>query len=237
MFKRIIVIMLFVFVNSALSKTINVPTDKSTIQAGINAATDGDTILVQPETYVENINFNGKNIVVASLFLTTRDTSYISQTVIDGDSNGSVVIFENGEDSTAILVGFILQNGLAPGLDEYPPEYNNGGGIHCRSSSPTLIYLVIQNNSAVDGGGIYCGNNANPEIHDVKILNNDADRGGGIGCWDSSPKIYNSTISGNIGRYGAGLCFQGSKAVLNNVLITRNMNGFPVNIYAFMEAT
>ena len=55
-------------------------------------------------TYVENINFNSKNIVVGSRFLTTGDTSYISQTVIDGDRSGSVVSFSDGEDSTAILI-------------------------------------------------------------------------------------------------------------------------------------
>ena len=54
-------------------------------------SSDGDTILVQPGTYVENIDFSGRNIVLGSLFLTTGDTTYIAQTIIDGDSSGSVV--------------------------------------------------------------------------------------------------------------------------------------------------
>ena len=57
--------------------TINIPADYSTIQAGIDASSDGDTILVAEGTYTENINYNGKNIVVGSLYLTTQDTSYI----------------------------------------------------------------------------------------------------------------------------------------------------------------
>ncbi len=71
-----------------LSATIiNIPADQPTIQAGINVATDSDTILVQPGTYIENINFNGKNIIVASVFLTTQDTSYISQMIIRNYTN------------------------------------------------------------------------------------------------------------------------------------------------------
>jgi hypothetical protein len=81
------------------STIINIPADYSTIQQGINASIDGDTVLVQPGTYVENINFNGQNIVLGSLFLTTGDTSYISQTVIDGDSAGTVLTLTSGENS------------------------------------------------------------------------------------------------------------------------------------------
>ena len=127
--KKIIITILFsLFVCVLNATTINIPTDYSTIQAGINAATNGDTVLVQIGTYIENINFNGKNITVASQYLTTQDTSYISQTVIDGNSSGSVVTFESGEDSTAIIIGFTLNNGRS----------RKGGGIECSSSSQSL---------------------------------------------------------------------------------------------------
>ena len=66
----------------SFATTINVPADIDSIQGGINLAVDGDTVLVDVGTYYENINFNGKNIVVGSLTLTTGDTSYISQTII-----------------------------------------------------------------------------------------------------------------------------------------------------------
>ncbi len=110
---------ILLFGQALFGNIINIPADQPTIQEGINIAVDGDTVLVQPGTYVENINYNGKNITVASLFLTTQDTSYISQTIIDGDSVATVVKFENGEDSTAVLCGFTITNGFASGVVEF----------------------------------------------------------------------------------------------------------------------
>ncbi|MCB0316007.1 MAG: hypothetical protein KDH84_22600, partial [Calditrichaeota bacterium] len=63
---------------------IHIPGDQPTIQAGISAASDGDTVLVAEGIYIENINYLGKAITVASHFLMDGDTSHISATVIDG---------------------------------------------------------------------------------------------------------------------------------------------------------
>jgi hypothetical protein len=85
------------------SGTIKIPQVGTKIQAGIDISSNGDTVLVSPGIYYENINFSGKNIVLGSLFLTTGDTSYISQTIIDGSQQGCVVVFESGEDSTTVF--------------------------------------------------------------------------------------------------------------------------------------
>ena len=200
---------------------INVPDDYSTIQAGINASSDGDTVLVQPGTYVENINFNGHNTVLGSLFLTTGDTSYISQTVIDGDSTGSVVTFENSEDSSAVVQGFTIQNGF---------NYYFGGGIYCSISNPKIVNNVIQRNIAYgfetgEGGGIYCNNNSNPLISNNSIHFNIASYGGGIFCsFNSSPIIFNNVIRENSAFMGGGISCNGiSNAIVTNNTISGNL--------------
>ena len=208
-------LLITVFAINAYAVTINIPADYATIQAGIDAATNGDVVLVQPGTYVENINYNGKLITVASLFHTTPDPSYISQTIIDGNNSGCVVTFENEEDSTAVITGFTITNGYS--------QY--GGGIHCDHTSPSIQYLsVTGNGSNYLGGGIYC-NYSSPNIHHVTITDNSASgSGGGLLCSASSPYVKNVEISGNFGgNYGGGVyCLWLSDPTLENVTITDN---------------
>ena len=76
--------------NLMFAQIINIPDDYPTIQQGIEAANAGDTVLVEPGTYYENINFLGKDITVASMYLFDQDTSIISQTIIDGNQPGRI---------------------------------------------------------------------------------------------------------------------------------------------------
>jgi len=155
--------------------TLLVPSQYSTIQSAINASSNDDTVLVSPGTYYENINFNGKNIVLASHYLLTNDTSYITSTIIDGNQNGTVVTFDNGEDTTAVLSGFTIQNGYKMG--SAPNIFAYGGGIQILNSSPLIINCKITNNHVEGyssyGGGIYInGGGAHPSIIGCEISNN-----------------------------------------------------------------
>lgn len=201
----------------ALATIINIPDDYDTIQEGIDASTDGDTVLVQPGTYVENINFNGHNIVLGSLFLTTGDTAYIPETIIDGDSSGSVVRIENHEDSTSVITGFTIQNGYINSM---------GGGIECRFSNPRIVRNIIKENYALThGGGISCSGRNPIIMNNVIIRNNAGGNGCGIHCWNSNPVIANNLIVDNhAGAGGGGIgCFMTSGPVIINNTIARNL--------------
>ena len=216
--KTLILIFVLLATTCLYSTIINVPGDQPTIQAGINVAVDTDTVLVQPGTYMENINYNGKLITVASLFLTTQDTTYISQTIIDGDSFDTVVKFENGEDPSTLLTGFTITNGYA----------NYVGGIYCdNNSSPSLVNVTITGNNADDGGGIGCYYSS-PTITNNTINGNSAnDEGGGIHLEHSNPTISDNTINGNtVGNYGGGISSdEYSSPTISNNTISGNTAG------------
>ena len=93
----------------SVSSWIQVPSQFATIQAAINISNNGDTILVAPGTYHENINFNGKNVFLTSNYHISKDPNDIVQTIIDGSGASTVVIFNNGEDSTTYINGFTVQ--------------------------------------------------------------------------------------------------------------------------------
>jgi len=182
--------MAIMFFSLLSAEIINVPLDQPTIQEGINVSVDTDTVLVQPGTYIENINYNGKLITVASLFLTTQDTTYISQTIINGASLDTVVKFESGEDSTSVLCGFTITNGYA----------TNGGGIWCSNSNPVIRNnIIVGNSTCFDGAGVFINDEAAPTVVWNIIKNNNSEAwGGGIYIYDgSSPYISRNVIIDN----------------------------------------
>ncbi len=149
--------------------------DYTTIQQAVDVAVDGDTILIWPGVYIENVSINNKNIIVGSLTLTTGNTNYIGQTIIDGNNNGSCLEIRYCEDE-CIINGFTLKNGNGTsfGLLE-------GGGLFSKNSIIILRNCIIRDNTATGyGGGIYC-HYSDMFISGTTIYNNHSySRGGGI---------------------------------------------------------
>ena len=184
------------FTSLLLAETIEIKQDGTgnftTIQEGIIAATDADTVLVYPGIYFENIDFIGKDITVASFLLTTGEESFIDSTIIDGNHQGSVVTFENDETNDAVLMGFTLQNGSGYDVSQYT---NLGGGIFINFSSPSIKYLNITNNHAGAGGGIHFSS-TDAYIEKVTIKENHAFVNcGGIFIGRLPPNPTNSDIT------------------------------------------
>jgi hypothetical protein len=192
----------------------------NSIQDGIDLCSSGDTVLVGPGTYVENINFNGMAITVMSEY--GQDT-----TVIDGSSpanpdTGTVVTFDSGEDVTSVLDGFTITNGTGT-LD---PGYGYiGGGVLCNyNSSPIITNNMITGNTATYGGGIDCGYGSSPSIIDNIIsANSTTASAAGIDLYDDcSPTIMDNTIIDNIaGSAGCGIqCYDNcSPLIIGNTIM------------------
>lgn len=176
--------------------TFNVPAVAATIQAAIDAAKDGDTVLVAPGTYIENINFKGKVITVAS-------SGGAGVTVINGNQAGPVVTFNTDEERTTVLNGFTITNGNAGWTS---PNYGNGGGVYIYDASPTIINNRINGNTASWGGGIY-ESFGSPLIKDnIITLNTGTSYGGGISVGGAAAaEVVGNIISDNHSGFGGGI--------------------------------
>jgi len=197
----------------------------NSVQAGIDSCSTGDTVLVGPGTYTENINFNG-------MAITVKSELGPDSTIIDGGNpfhpdSGSVVLFANGEDTTSVLKGFTITNGSGTNFT----FGTIGGGILCfGSSSPTITGNRITLNEAFWGGGGIASLFSSPVIDSNTIDNNVVDSvGGGIFILDDSDAtITNNCIKINAAVYGGGICITGTGAapmIMNNDIAENNAIG------------
>ena len=244
--KKLNLILAVIMTNTiCFGQIIHVPDDQPTIQAGINAASNGDTVLVEDGTYYENIAFIGKSITVGSHYIIDLDTNHISNTIIDGSQpiqpdTACVVIFCNGEDTTSVIQGFTITGGT--GL--YSSHYQGriGGGIVCWNAGAKILNNIITENEVISsyqafGGGIANGKNSGIRlivIENNTIINNavkaveEEALGGGIFTADNA-RICNNIIEFNsiecdtcYARGGGISCY--SFLQLDELLYSQNNN-------------
>ena len=206
--------------NSRRVTTIRVPQDESTIQAGINAATRGDTVLVADGVYTGRSNvsldFMGKSITVKSV-------NGAQSTIVDCQGqNTRGFYFRNGETEISALDGFTV---------------TNGSGVYCSNSSPTIVNCIISNNQAQNGAGIVCYSSSSPVIINCIVTDNQSQNGGGIYCENSSPSLTNCMIVGNqAGSNGGGFFCNNSSLNIINCTVTENRAKSGGGIYGISNA-
>ena len=185
--------------------TINVPGDQPSIQAGIDAALAGDTVLVAPGTYLEKIDFTGKAITVES-------SGGAAVTTIDAFlfADPDVVSFISGETNASVLRGFTIQSGAH--------------GIFILGASPTIDSCIVQDNIGFVGDGLMA-ESSSAQLLSTTFRNNNAGFGGlgsGVYFLNSSPYLSDVTFDSN----GAGAAhFQDSTATLEGCQFLSNTMG------------
>ena len=210
------------------------------IQQAIDDACDGERLVVLPGRYIENLNFNGKNVIVESI--DPNDWDIVEQTIIDGNDVDTVATFINEEDANCVLAGFTITGGLA--------SSDNGGGIRIYNAGVTIRNNLITGNSANKGSGINMYY-SHSQILNNRIINNIGpaiSQGGGmmiINCnpvmhvLPAPPVIANNIIVGNRALYGGGIRIQNSAGahINNNVVAYNRAKWEGIGIYAELGTT
>ncbi len=150
------------------------------IQQAIADCAHGDTVLVYPGRYRENISFMGKNITLASLELTTGDLQYKYSTILDGNQNGSVVLIKNGESNVSIR-GFTITNGTGTYYSHQDRSFGGGVNIALMQAprKARITNCLIMGNQATRGGGVFAGR-CHLTLSGTTIKDNIAVIGGGM---------------------------------------------------------
>jgi len=184
-------VLVFGSISSAIDRLV--PSEYPTTQAAIDAAVDGDKVIIAPGKYTGDGNrdtdFKGKAIAVQSI--DPNDPNVVAATIIDCEGQGRGFYLKGCAGAT--IAGLTITNGLSEA----------GGGIYIENGDVTIRDCQIIGNATKDGqDGWWEDNPSLPPGQDAT----DGGDGGGIYCESSSATIVDCNISGNMtGAGGAWL--------------------------------
>jgi len=211
---NLLIFLFYLLITRTYSETISIPVDYTTIQAAIDAAQVGDTVLVEPGVYHENLRIVNKCIVLAGLYLSTNDTNLVAQTIINGGDSVQVCWIDSCQNLK--IIGLSITNGGA-GLGGW------GGGIRARNSNMELSYIKVHNNRSIrEAAGINLYN-SNVNINRISVEHNVCTHslGSGIYCDESEVNIKNSNILFNKRN---GIIIYYSTVILDSCNIIQNLS-------------
>lgn len=166
-------------VNLTINRMIYVPDDYATIQAAIDAAIAGDTIVVRDGIYTgpgnHNLDFHGKAI-------TLRSENGPQFTIIDCDNSNPAVKFQSMELEGSVFEGFTIQN--------FQGQFASGAVLCAAGVKPIISNCIFQDNSIA----IYIDNQASPSIRYCEFRSNDS----AIEIKHASSTVTNCSFKGNV---------------------------------------
>ena len=192
--------------------------DFLTIQEGLNAVSDGDTVLVAPGVYTGPGN---KNLSFSGVSVTVKGTASRDETVIDCEGAGRG--FYIGGSAAPVIENLMVTNG----------DTIKGGGMYLEGTSPTLLNVRFVANAAIDGGGGLYSRNGSPTLEDVLFDDNTAAvQGGGMLCVNSSASLTDVVFFRNAaaGSGGGMACVFCSPSVTGTIF-RRNSAGLGGGVY------
>ncbi|MCP3977104.1 MAG: hypothetical protein GY720_21660 [bacterium] len=237
--------------NAAGGTLLRVPGEYASIQAAINAASDGDTIILADGAYsgdgFSNIDLGGKAVTIES-------ENGAADCIVDCGGEHSCFVFQTGETQSSVVRGLTLRGGAGTPHEWSGSTRTFGGAVFCDGAGPTIEENIIEENHADLGGGIGGSSCGNISISDNIIRDNiaiffhgggiyfrgssgarenisrntiqdnaAASRGGGLAAQGgSAPLILNNTIADNLASSGGGVYISNGAPVIRGNLIVRN---------------
>jgi hypothetical protein len=191
----------------------HVPGDVPTIQAALDSASTGHTVLVAAGIYSPSTRGESFPLVMKS-GVELLSESGANATVLDAEGGARVLSCVDNTSDT-MIEGFTLTGGSA----------TEGGGVYCNNASPELLGCLLVGNSATAGGGLYADSSSGPALTNCTLVENSADAGCGVFSDGGSDVDLLGCIIAYGGTGAAVECSGGGSAELNFCDVYGNEGG------------